>query len=129
MPRKRLVRRFEPRYGVSEQMIAYEAKYVAREVEDHELLSITDLKQALANTRKAWSQAEKVLKEQVPLLAEREQLALQAMIVRDCYHIFELYLAHVKSLIESGSAPNPPPKRVAGIEPVLPFSEWLFQES
>src|SRR5206468_7854744 len=51
MPRKKLIRRFEPRYGVNQEMINTEAKYVARELDDHLLLSIDDLSKSLAQLR------------------------------------------------------------------------------
>jgi hypothetical protein len=123
---KEQVRRFEPRTGVSQFMVDDEARYVAREVDDHLLLSLNDLKQQLTDRRADWKQAHDVLEEQVRLLAAREQAAVQLLLTRDCHHLFALYSAYVRSRIDSGEVParlSPSPQEEA---PQLPFSEWLF---
>ena len=43
MPRKKLIRRCEPRYGVSRKLLELESVYVGREQEDYLLLSANDL--------------------------------------------------------------------------------------
>ncbi len=45
MPRKKLSRRFEPRYGVSAAMIEEEAAWLGREVQDHEVLAVADVEE------------------------------------------------------------------------------------
>ncbi len=48
MPRRKLVRRWEPQFGVSGQMLELEATYVAREKESYLLQSTTELRNRLA---------------------------------------------------------------------------------
>jgi hypothetical protein len=124
--KKEQVRRFEPRFGVSQNMVDHEARYVAREVEDYCLLSLNDLKQKLADRRAAWKRAHDSLEENVRLLDAREQTALQCLLVRDCHHLFELYLSFVMSKIQSGDAPSRLAPSREEEAPQLPFSEWLF---
>src|SRR5258706_7919306 len=54
MARKKLIRRFEPRYSVSQEMLDRESKYVAREHEDYLLGSIDDLRKRLEKLRILW---------------------------------------------------------------------------
>jgi hypothetical protein len=134
MPRKKLIRHFEPRYGVSREMIEAEAKYVAREFDDHLLLSTRDLKEKRAAVRQACAEADQALEAAVYALPERERLALECMVVRDVYHLYALYLVHVRPNTADTPPPVPVQKSVAVLadspdtprEKVLPFSEWLF---
>ena len=52
MPRKKLARRFEPRYGVSQTMLDAECRCVGRELEDYLLLSMNDLRTKLPELQK-----------------------------------------------------------------------------
>jgi hypothetical protein len=45
MPRRSYVRRFEPRYGVSQAAVDVEAVALGREVEDYGVLARSDLHQ------------------------------------------------------------------------------------
>lgn len=90
MPRKKLIRRFEPRYGVSQQMLEMEAKYVGREMEDYLLLSANDLQERLTRLRQEWTQADCVLENTVAGLGEREKLAVQCLIVRQQGNVVRL---------------------------------------
>lgn len=91
MPRKKLIRRFEPRYGVSEEILAFEARYVAQEVEDYRTYAIKDLKDMLAERQSQWLRADGSLQVQCEVLPERERLIVQCLLVRDIYHLLELY--------------------------------------
>ena len=126
MPRKKSVRRFDPPMGVSREMVAHEARYIAKELDDYLILAPSDVQRFLSERRSAWKQADRVLGQQIARLPERECIALQAMLVRDSYHLLELYLAHVQERISSGDVAPPPIKRQAEVQ--LPFSEWLFGE-
>jgi hypothetical protein len=75
MPRKKLIRRFDPRYGVSLEMLESESKYVAREREDYLLLATNDLKEKLERIRECWSQADRVLEQLLHELPDRDKLA------------------------------------------------------
>lgn len=134
MPRKKLIRRFEPRYGVSRATLEIEAKYIAREFDDRLLLSTKELEEKSAGVRRAWAGADQVLEAAVYALATRERLALESMVVRDVYHLYELYCLHLRGIAVDAAAEttSPPPRaapagRASGTpERALPFSEWLF---
>jgi tetrahydromethanopterin S-methyltransferase subunit B len=122
MPRRKLARRFEPRYGVSEMMLETEAGYVAREMSDYLLLSINELKAKLAERQELARQSEVVLRNYVESLPEREAIAIQAMMVRDFYHIAELHLMYLRQAFPAPAAV--PAKSVEAV--ALPFTEYLF---
>jgi hypothetical protein len=124
--KKEQVRRFEPRTGVSQHMVDDEARYVAREVEDYCLLSLNDLEQKLIERRASWQMANDSLEQKVRVLDAREQAAVQCLLVRDCHHLFALYLSFVMSKIQSGEAPSRLATAVEEEAPRLPFGEWLF---
>lgn len=137
MPRKKLIRRFEPRYGVSREMIETEAKYVAREFDDHLLLSTRDLGEKLAAVRQLWAAADQTLEAAVSALPERARLAIECMILRDGYHLYELYSIQVRASGVGATAPVVPTsaadctvsRNAAPADKALPFSEWLFSPS
>lgn len=124
--KKEAVRRFEPRFGVSQNLVDHEARYVAREVEDYGLLSLNDLKQKREGRQIDWKQAHDRLEEKVRLLNAHEQVAVQVLLMRDCHHLFALYLSFVTSKIQSGDAPSRLVPAMEDDAPKLPFSEWLF---
>jgi hypothetical protein len=116
------IRRFEPRYGVSRPMIEAEAQHLGREVESYLRLSLDDLRQKLGERGPLWHHADEALHAVVSALAEREQLAVKCLLVRDLHHILELYLEYAR-----GTQPEAPvPIRPAPELPRQPFSEWLF---
>jgi hypothetical protein len=125
MPRKKLVRRCEPRYAISREMLEQEAKYVAHEVEDYLLLSIDDLKERLVRMWKVWDETDQTLEGHLVNLGDAEKLALQCLIIRDMYHLMELYLTHLRSSTSQSDA-LAPPKPSAVVAKALPRSEWLF---
>ncbi len=135
MPRKKLIRRFEPRYGVSREMIDLEAKYVAREVEDFQLLAQNDLRERLDKVRQAWKQADETLERHVCVLPEHQKLAVQCIVVRDLCHLMELYCASLKVSVLADAATHPAASRPQSPTPpnepvkekMLPFSNWLFE--
>jgi hypothetical protein len=118
----KLIRRFEPRYGVSRPMIEDEAKHLAREAESYLRLSLDDLRQKLSERGAAWNQADEALHALMTDLPEREQLGIKCLLVRDLHHILELYIEHVRSTRGEVPIPIRPPADL----PRQPFSEWLF---
>jgi hypothetical protein len=129
MPRKKLIRHFEPRYGVSREMVDLEATYVAREYADYLMCSIRDLGRKLQDLRGQWREADQTVEALVANLPERESLAFQCLLVRDLFLVLELYASCVKTS-QQGLHPSPvlsatPPS--APSAKVLPFSEWLFE--
>lgn len=136
MPRKKLVRHFEPRYGVSREMLEVESKYVLREHEDYLLLSIDDLRKRLNALRSHWRDADEAAERLLYAVNERESLAWQCLIARDYFHMLELYSTCLRTAqgdsAEQSAAPaqrveeRTAPKQV---DKVLPFSEWLFGQS
>lgn len=132
MPRKKkkLARRVDPRGVVSREALEVEAGYLAREREDYLLLATNELRQMLAHRRTLWAASNAALEPAVQDLPERDRLAVQCLLVRDLYHVLELYCTHLgrPSGINSPSSrvptPRPPATEVAGVS--LPFSDWLF---
>ena len=106
MPRKNLLRRFEPRYGVSAAMIEAEARSLAREAEDHELLSASELETTRSERRDACRQSWKHLCLLLDGLPERDRRTVHCLLYRDMYHILELYLAHLRGKRPEGGAPT-----------------------
>ena len=124
MPRQKLARRFEPRAGVSQLAIDAEAKYVAREVEDYLLYSITDLKEKLAERRRLLDQVQQELEQLLVNLPERQHLAVQCILHRDFHHMGVLYRTY---LAGEGRPPGDEEATIKTPEPVpLPFRNWLF---
>lgn len=125
MPRPKLARRFEPRYGVNQAAIEVEAKYVLRELEDHRMLALSAIDskriEMLAHCKQSWEHVQLL----VEGLAEQDQKILDALLFRDFYHILELYLTSIRIAFPQALAPAkptrkpPPPDR-------SPFNEWLF---
>jgi tetrahydromethanopterin S-methyltransferase subunit B len=107
MPRKKLVRRFEPRFGVSQPMLDAEAGYVAKELEDHVLWSIDDLRKNLGEVHKLFGAAEQELQARLTRLPDRERLALRCMLARDVYHIASLYCTFFTSSPAVADATGP----------------------
>jgi hypothetical protein len=124
MPRTKQARRFEPRYGVSQVAIDVEAQHLARELDDYLVYSLNDLRDKLEKRRAGWKQADERVQQLVVRLPERERLVVQCLLVRDVYHIFELYLTYLTSHEPEGTAPLNAPK--PSDTPATPFSEWLF---
>ncbi len=128
MPRREKVRRFEPRYGVSQEAVEVEAQALGREVEDHELLSPAELDamcvERYATSKHAW----KHLHLLVESLSEQERRVLHSLFFRDMYHLLELYLTYIRVKHPQALAPRPPTSAAAKTAPQS-FSEWLFERS
>src|SRR5689334_2620578 len=90
MPRKKL-RRFDPRFGVSEQMLEAEGIYVGQEFRDHQSSSITQLKEWLTQRQTLIVTTGANLDHVLRSLPDRERLILRCMIARDFYHMAALY--------------------------------------
>ena len=77
MPRRNLIRRFEPRYGVSQLMLDTESKYVGRELDDQLIHSTSELREKLGTWQKQIATAEEELVARFAALPDRERLALR----------------------------------------------------
>jgi hypothetical protein len=132
MPRKKLARRFEPRYGVSQSMIDVEAKWVERELADHLLLSTNELRKHLSDIQAKVASAEEGLREILGRLPDHERLALKSMLARDVLHIAALYETFLGSsqLVQGATgAKQETPEEVDQQDearPVLVFNQSLF---
>src|SRR5438046_2941383 len=97
MPRKKLLRRFEPRYGVSQAAVEVEAKYLGREVEDYEHSSSAEIESRHGacekQSRHTWEHLQLLLEG----LDEKDLRILEALLFRDVYHIAEVYLAFIRT--------------------------------
>jgi hypothetical protein len=134
MPRKNLIRRFEPLYGVSREAIDAEAVYVAREHEDRLLASINDLRTSLEKIRIRSREADEAAESLIHLHGEREALAYRCLIARDLYHILELYCTTMRAALPETAITDGPKRGPATApaddqdrRPLVPFSEWLFE--
>jgi len=108
-------------------MLETEKKYVARELEDHKIPSVSELQKTLQNRQAKLKQSEDALQRQFILLSRQEHLALMAMFTRDLFHIAELY-RHF--LIEHLQDPETPVVNTSvRDEPICvpEFGEWLFK--
>jgi hypothetical protein len=122
MPRKKSMRRFDPRSCVSRVMIEAEAVAVAREADDYKLQSLSKLKEILAERRKLWQQTDESLRQLLSVMSKRDRLVIQCLIFRDFYHLLELFLEHARTQPVSGTAGN-----TTDDEAATPFSEMLFE--
>jgi hypothetical protein len=132
MPRPKLARRFEPRFGVSQSMLDAESRYVAKELEDYLLLSINDLRESLKERQSVLGREEGILQDMLRLLPDHQRLALRCMLARDVSHIAALYQVFLRGLPEDEKVgrSTPLPEELTPQEesrPVLAFGEWLFQ--
>jgi hypothetical protein len=131
MPRRKLIRHFEARYGVSREMVNIEAKHVAREHESYMLQSSKDLAQQLQDVRTRWHEADQTVEALVHELPERDALAFQCLLARDLWLILELYGSCLRTKRdERGDEPLVPatPPQPLNVR-ITPFSEWLFEPS
>ncbi len=132
MPRPKLARRFEPRFGVSQAMLETESRYVGKELEDYLLLSLTELREKLKERQTNLEREEGILQESLCLLPDHHRLALRTMLSRDLIHIAMLYEEFLRSLPEDQKVgrPRSVPEELTTQEeprPVLTFSQWLFE--
>jgi hypothetical protein len=129
MPRRKLARRFEPRYGVSQAMLETEATWLAREADDHAVHSTSDLRDYLAKFRKSIDEDEPDVRARVRRLSESHQLILRGLLARDFWYLVKLYQCYLCSLpAEAIVSPpsSPQTDEDEDAERLVPFSEWLF---
>jgi hypothetical protein len=132
MPRRKLARRFEPRYGVNQSMLEVESKWVERELEDQLISSTSDLRKHLADTRAKAATTEECLQATLSRLPDRERLALKAMIARDVFHMGALYESFLRSSkivgAATGSSRETPEEidQQGAARSVLVFQDSLF---
>lgn len=128
MPRKKRLRRFEPRFGVSQPMLDEESKWVKQELDNYLLLSVHELKEMLATRQTLLVTHDANLSCRLSRLPERDRLAMQCMLTRDCVHIGMLYETSI-GMIPDGGIPDVPSvisnQSAGGIE-TLPFKTSLF---
>lgn len=126
MPRRRFLRRFDPQYGVNESMLAVEAKYLEREIENRGVLESSRIEAWLAegheSCRRCWEEFQQLINP----LPERDQRIIRSLLFRDFYHILVLYLHELRAKYPNSSAPSRPlPK--PGNKSQIAFDEWLFK--
>lgn len=126
MPRRKLARRFEPRYGVSQSTIDLEATYLAREMEDYLLLSLTDLEEKVASLRSSVSTMHDELGALTEALPERERLAMLTLMYRDFHHLGALYRTYLTAGAHAPVADTRSQPKATPPLP-LPFRESLFE--
>lgn len=136
MPRKKLARRFEPRFGVSQIMLDIEAGWIAKELEDYLLASLSDLRGKLQERQNLLTICDETLSKKLSALPEREQLALRCMLARDFHHIGQLYETYFRSRQQSQATSSScgivHPVKInqssaqPAIKSILPFKESLF---
>ena len=126
MPKRKFLRRFEPRYSVGASMVAEEAKALGREVEDYEVQSTAQLEKWLnerhALCRRCWEELQLLFGH----LPERDRRIIHSLLFRDFYHILELYLCHVRTKHPELSVASPSPP-IPEKGPDSEFNEWLFE--
>jgi hypothetical protein len=133
MARRTKVRRFEPRYGVSQAALEVEAGDVAREAEDYAVLAQADLAamrvERHATCEETWQHVVVLLSP----LSEKDVRILHCLLFRDLYHVLELYRTHVRGTQPEMAPPAAAPSRKSASSPPVPqqvalerFSEWLF---
>jgi hypothetical protein len=126
MPRPKLARRFEPRYGVSQAALDVEATYVIREIEDYQSLAAADVDAkctaAHANCRHSWEH----LQLRLESTTDHDLRIIRTLLFRDFYHILELYLASISKRQPVVAAPVASSSRSKSTDQ-SPFSEWLFE--
>ena len=126
MPRRKTLRRFDPRGVASQIVVDEEAKHVAREAENYAFLARSDIETKLverhANAEHAWRHLQGLLSR----TAEHERVIIRCLLFRDLNHILELYLAYVRSVQpERAAAPVTP--GAFPTEAEEKFVEWLFE--
>jgi len=132
MPRRKLARRFEPRYGISQITLDEETKWVKRELEDRLLMSTTDLHKGLSAMQLKVAKSEATLQAIFDQLPDRERLALKSMLARDVFHIALLYETafRLSQSLQQASGPSTPAAeevdRNDDPRPALVFSQSLF---
>src|SRR4051812_23363204 len=96
MSRPKKVRRFEPRYGVSQAAVEIESTALQQEIEDHAVLSHSDIQSKVSeqyqHCKNAWEHFQHLLGG-VP---QRERNILQCLLHHDFHHILELYITCTK---------------------------------
>lgn len=133
MPRRKLARRFEPRFGVGQSMLDAECRYIAKELEDYLLQSTNELRERLPKLKILIDTAETELQAALAPLPDRERLALRCMFARDCWHMAMLYkqylhLHSTQASVGTGPISYMREELNEQNEPalLLPFKETLF---
>jgi hypothetical protein len=130
MPRKKLARRFEPRYGVSQAMLDQECNWLERELDDKLVQSTNELTEKLAELRGKLLESDKALQGALATLPDRERLAIRCMLLRDAFHIGALYETFLRTSATvqnaTGATTEAPPEVDQRCESVSPL---VFQSS
>jgi hypothetical protein len=133
MSRRKLARRFEPRYGVSQSILDRECKWVEQEFDEFLVRSVNELKERLAEVREKVRTTEARLETGLSALPSRERLALKCMLIRDVFHIAKLYESFLRSspFVQNASGAvnrGPPEVDLHGrVKPALVFQQSLFE--
>jgi len=121
MPRRKLLRRFDPQYGVNEGMVAVEAKYLAREIENRETVAPSRIEAWLKTSHNSSHHAWDELQSLVNQLTEQERWIIHSLLFRDFFHILALYLHHLRVKYPIFSTLSPP-MPIRGTKPQSAFS-------
>ncbi len=129
MPGTKRLRRFEPRFGVSQPMLDEESRWVKQEWDDYLLLSVNELKETLIKRQAMLVAHAANLSHGLSRLPERERLAIQCMLARDFIHIgllFETCLATPPDDSAEHDVPLSGPSPSSVTFETLPFRTSLF---
>jgi len=125
MPKRNLLRRFNPIHSISASVVAEEAKTLAWEVDNCEVFSAAEVNEWLnerhTRCRQSWDELQLVLGS----LRENERRVIHNLLFRDFYHVLELYLCHIRTKHPEFSNWSPAPQSAGRHS--SKFSEWLFQ--
>jgi hypothetical protein len=126
MPKRKLLRRFEPRYGVGASVVAEEANALGREVDDYEVQAANSIAEWLNERhtlcRQRWDELQVVLGH----VTERDTRIIRCLLFRDFHHILELYLCHLRAKHPEVSAPTASVP-ITTESRDSKFNEWLFE--
>lgn len=134
MPHRKLARRFEPRYGVSQSIVEHEAKWLAREFEDVLIGSNNEIRERLDKIKQKLVTSDANVQLQIRSLPEREAVAIRCLLARDLYHLSALYEQFFRDYdgrtqTVSPAAVEQATTAAAQAPPSVPsaFKEWLFE--
>jgi hypothetical protein len=84
----------------------------------------------LSDRQAKWLAADGSLQVCLQALPTRDRIALRCLIVRDMYHLLELYVTYARSVTPAAAPAASTCQRieekVTDEERPIPFSEWLF---
>jgi hypothetical protein len=96
--------------------------------------SISDLDHMLGERQRNWIRADGTLQVHFEALPARERLIVQCLLVRDIYHLLELYVTCLRATFPGASGSVAVERQPSVMEEnveerPVPFSEWLFERT